>query len=100
MLLRFNAIADDQHFDTNFYMHHTSMASKIKRTGKESLVTINLTLRTRNPYGINKQFKKKDYHGGNFKFDKNDKYKRETFSSKVFTNLIIEEMVLLKDSRP
>ena len=53
------------------------------RTGQESLVTINLTLRTRNLYGKNKEFKKKDYHGGNFNFDKNDKYKRETFSSKV-----------------
>ena len=52
-------------------------------SGSEALVTINLTLRTRNPYGINKEFKKKDYHGGNFNFDKNDKYKRETFSSKV-----------------
>ena len=60
-----------------------ALAFKIKRTGQESLVTINLTLRTRNPYGINKEFKKKDYHGGNFKFDKNDKYKRDTFSSTV-----------------
>ena len=56
---------------------------KSTRTGQESLVTINLTLRTRNTYGKNKQFNKKDYHGGNFNFDKNDKYKRETFSSKV-----------------
>ena len=52
-------------------------------SGSEALVTINLTLRTRNPYGINKEFKKKDYFGGNFKFDKNDKYKRDTFSSMV-----------------
>ena len=66
------------------------LAFKIKRTGQESLVTINLTLRTRNEYGINKQFKKKDYHGGNFKFDKNDKYKRDTFSSKVLVrNLML-----------
>jgi prepilin-type N-terminal cleavage/methylation domain-containing protein len=52
-------------------------------SGNEALVTINLTLRTRNEYGKDRQFKKKDYHGGNFTFDKNDKYKRETFSSKV-----------------
>mgnify|MGYP001249118310 CR=1 FL=1 len=52
-------------------------------SGNEALVTINLTLRTRNPYGKDRQFKKKDYHGGNFNFDKNDKYKRDTFSSKV-----------------
>jgi len=61
----------------------TALAFQNKSTGQESLVTINLTLRTRNPYGINKEFKKKDYFGGNFKFDKNDKYKRDTFSSKV-----------------
>jgi prepilin-type N-terminal cleavage/methylation domain-containing protein len=66
------------------------LAFQIKRTGQESLVTINLTLRTRNEYGINKQFKKKGYHGGNFKFDKNDKYKRDTFSSKVLVrNLML-----------
>ena len=52
-------------------------------SGSEALVTINLTLRTRNPYGKDRQFKKMDYHGGNFKFDKNDKYKRDTFSSTV-----------------
>ena len=52
-------------------------------SGSEALVTINLTLRTRNPYGKDRQFKKMDYHGGNFKFDKSDKYKRDTFSSTV-----------------
>ena len=59
-------------------------------SGNEALVTINLTLRTRNPYGINKKFKKKDYNEGNFNFDKNDKYKRDTFSSKVLVrNLML-----------
>jgi len=59
-------------------------------SGNEALVTINLTLRTRNPYGKDRQFKKKDYHTGNFKFDKNDKYKRDTFSSKVLVrNLML-----------
>jgi prepilin-type N-terminal cleavage/methylation domain-containing protein len=48
-----------------------------------STVNISLVLRTRNEYGKDRQFKKKDYHSGNFKFDKNDKYKRDTFSSKV-----------------
>jgi prepilin-type N-terminal cleavage/methylation domain-containing protein len=47
------------------------------------LVSINLTLRTKNQYGKDKQFKKKDYHVGNYKFDKTDKYKRDTFSSTV-----------------
>jgi len=52
-------------------------------SGSEALVTINLTLRTRNPYGKDRQFKKKDYHGGNYNLDKTDKYKRDSFSSKV-----------------
>jgi hypothetical protein len=61
---------------------HT-MAFKSIRTGQESLVTINLTLRTKNQYGKDRQFKKKDYHAGNYKLDKTDKYKRDTFSSTV-----------------
>ena len=52
-------------------------------SGNEALVTINLTLRTRNPYGKDRQFKKKDYHGGNYNLDKTDKYKRDAFSSTV-----------------
>ena len=52
-------------------------------SGSEALVTINLTLRTRNPYGKDRQFKKKDYHGGNYNLDKTDKYKRDSFSSIV-----------------
>jgi hypothetical protein len=48
-----------------------------------SLVEINLTLRTKNQYGKDRQFKKKDYHAGNYKLDKTDKYKRDTFSSTV-----------------
>jgi hypothetical protein len=59
------------------------IAFKNKRTGLESLVTINLTLRTKNQYGKDRQFKKKDYHSGNYKLDKTDKYKRDTFSSTV-----------------
>ena len=48
-----------------------------------SLVNIVLTLRTRNEYGKDRQFKKKDYHSGNYNLDKTDKYKRDTFSSTV-----------------
>jgi WD40 repeat protein len=63
---------------------------KNKKTGQESLVTINLTLRAKNEYGKNRQFKKKDYHGGNFKLDKTDRYKRDTFSSSVLVrNLML-----------
>jgi len=48
-----------------------------------TLIGIHLTLRTKNQYGKDKQFKKKDYHAGNYKLDKTDKYKRDTFSSTV-----------------
>ncbi len=59
-------------------------------SGNEALVTINLTLRAKNEYGKNRQFKKKDYHEGNFKLDKTDRYKRDTFSSKV----VVRNMML------
>ena len=59
-------------------------------SGNEALVTINLTLRAKNEYGKNRQFKKKDYHAGNFKLDKTDRYKRDTFSSTVLArNLML-----------
>jgi prepilin-type N-terminal cleavage/methylation domain-containing protein len=48
-----------------------------------ALVGINLTLRTKNQYGKDRQFKKKDYHAGNYKLDKTDKFKRDTFSTTV-----------------
>ncbi len=64
-------------------LHYPDLAIRTKRIGQESLVTINLTLRTKNQYGKDRVFKKKDYHGGNFKIDKTDKYKRDTFSSTV-----------------
>ncbi len=51
--------------------------------GNHALVKINLILRTKNQYGKDRQFKKKDYHPGNYKLDKTDKYKRDTFSSTV-----------------
>ena len=68
----------------------SALATKTKRTGEESLVNINLTLRAKNEYGKNKQFKKKDYFDGNFKIDKTDKYKRDIFSTTVLVrNLIL-----------
>ena len=51
--------------------------------GNHALVKINLILRTKNQYGKDRQFKKKDYYAGNYKLDKTDKYKRDTFSSTV-----------------
>ncbi len=59
-------------------------------SGNEALVTINLTLRSRNEYDKDRQFQKKDYLGGNFKINKTDKYMRDTFSSKVLVrNLVL-----------
>jgi len=60
-----------------------SLAFLNEKSGKESLVAVNLILRTKNQYGKDRQFKKKDYHSGNFKLDKTDKYKRDTFSTTV-----------------
>ena len=56
---------------------------QIKRTGQESLVTINLTLRGKNQYNKDRVFAKKTYQSGNFKINKTDKYKRDTFSTTV-----------------
>jgi len=48
-----------------------------------SLVNIDLILRTKQQYGRNKQYKKKDYFSGNYKIDKTDGYKRDEFSTSV-----------------
>jgi hypothetical protein len=69
--------------DFNANTRISALVAKNKRTGQESLVNISLTLRTKNQYGKDRQFKKKDYHSGNYKLDKTDKYKRDTFSSTV-----------------
>ena len=52
-------------------------------TGVAYLININLSLRTKNETNRDRPFKKKDYHGGNYKIDKTDKYKRDTFSTTV-----------------
>jgi len=62
--------------------HNVILAHKWNSTNQ--LVNINLTLRTKNPYGNSRNFKKQDYHKGNFELDVTDKYKRDTFSSTVF----------------
>jgi prepilin-type N-terminal cleavage/methylation domain-containing protein len=48
-----------------------------------STVDINLTLRTKEKYGKSRQFLKKDYFNGNFNFNKNDQFFRDTFSTTV-----------------
>ena len=74
-------------YDTGYI---DALVFKIKRTGQESLVTINLTLRAKNEYGKLRQFTKKDYHGGNYEIDKTDRFKRDTFSSSVLArNLML-----------
>jgi len=73
-----------QEFNTsNIVSHINEMAFKDKKSEQKYLVNIDLTLRTKNQYGKDQQFKKQDYHGGNFKLDKTDKYKRDTFSTTV-----------------
>ena len=68
----------------------SALAFKTKKTGQESLVSINLTLRAKNKHGKLRQFTKKDYQGGNYKLDKTDRYKRDTFSSSVLArNLML-----------
>ena len=62
-----------EYIGTNNSNRISALAYKDSRTGQESLVTINLTLRTKNQYGKDRQFKKKDYHAGN--------YNNETFTS-------------------
>ena len=66
----------------NFYLR-LSYATEHTSSDTYNLISINLTLRTKNQYGKDRQFKKQDYHGGNFKIDKTDKYKRDTFSTTV-----------------
>jgi len=64
--------------------HNVMLAHKWNSTNELiNLISIDLTLRTKNQYGKDRQFKKQDYHGGNYKIDKTDKYKRDTFSTTV-----------------
>jgi len=60
-----------------------ALAFDIKKTGSTSVVSVNLTIRTKEKYGKNRLVDKKDYHSGNFNFSKNDQYQRDTFSTTV-----------------
>jgi len=60
-----------------------AIALKSKRTGQESLVTIDLILRTKKEFGFAQPYKKKDYYEGNYDINKNDAYKRQEYSSTV-----------------
>ena len=73
----------DYYYPKSFSKGGTGMTFSSGSVKDDFLVAINLTLRTKNQYGKDRQFKKKDYQGGNFKIDKTDKYKRDTFSTTV-----------------
>ena len=64
-----------------------ALAFKNNRTGKESLVNIKLTLRSKNKrYPENKTYTKavdEEHHIGDYNFEFNDKYKRDVFFSTV-----------------
>ena len=62
---------------------HAMLVSQGSGPGLSKLIVIDLTIRGKNQYNQNRQFKKKDYHAGNYKLDKTDKYKRDTFSTTV-----------------
>ena len=64
-----------------------SLEFKNKKSGKESLVNIKLTLRSKNKrYPENKTYTKavdEEHHIGDYNFEFNDKYKRDVFFSTV-----------------
>ena len=62
---------------------NSGMTFKIKKSGTTSVVSIDMTLRTKEKYGKSRQFLKKDYFNGNFNLIKNDQYFRDTLSTTV-----------------
>jgi hypothetical protein len=62
---------------------YVMLVAKGNSSGIPKLVVISLTLRTKNQTNRDRRYQKKDYHAGNYKLDKTDKYKRDTFSSTV-----------------
>jgi prepilin-type N-terminal cleavage/methylation domain-containing protein len=49
----------------------------------QGLIAIDLILRTKKQYGLDRNYAKKDYFGGNYDINKNDAYKRQEYSSTV-----------------
>ena len=72
------------------YSRYAVLVSK-GETGTVKLVDINFTLRTKNQYGKDRQFKKKDYNVGNYNFDFNDQYIRDTFSTTALVRSISQK---------
>jgi len=59
------------------------MTLNTKKTGSSAMISINLTVRSKEQYGKKRQVNKKSYHSGNFIFSMNDSYQRDTFSTTV-----------------
>jgi len=69
----------------------SAIAIKSKKTGQEALVKIHLVIRSRKEHSrIDKTYTKKSYDIGNYKLNKRDKYKHDSFSSTV----LVRNMVL------
>ncbi len=49
----------------------------------QGLIAIDLILRTKKQYGLDRNYAKKDHFGGNYDINKNDAYKRQEYSSTV-----------------
>jgi prepilin-type N-terminal cleavage/methylation domain-containing protein len=63
-----------------------SMAFSVNSSGNtpvQTMVSIDLILRTKKEFGSAHPYKKKDYHEGNYDINKNDAYKRQEYSSTV-----------------
>ena len=69
----------------------SAIAIKSKKTGQEALVKIHLVIRSRKEHSrIDKTYTKKSYDIGNYKLNKRDKYKHDSFSSTVLArNLVL-----------
>ena len=76
---------------TGASLHYPDMAIKTKKSGQEALVKIHLVIRSRKEHSkIDKTYAKKSYDIGNYKLNKRDKYKHDSFSSTV----LVRNMVL------
>jgi hypothetical protein len=61
-----------------------ALAFRTTQLGGGSIISINLTLRAKSEYGNTpRSFIKRDYHSGNFNYNFNDRFRRDTFSTRV-----------------
>lgn len=64
-------------------------ASGANDAGDDKFVKIDLILRTKDEYGLDKQYTKKNYFSGNYVIDKTDSYKRDEFFAVVLVRNLI-----------